>query len=104
MKPIKRIFNSKSFRRRLSLLAFLLTCQLATYAQAKIDVNSPVYVQFIKLEPYIGGLITILVFIAAIRGIQKILRSDPEGKTDLLYAGLGAAAFVGIDVAIRALG
>jgi hypothetical protein len=45
-----------------------------------------------------------LVFIAAIRGIQKILRSDPEGKTDLLYAGLGAAAFVGIDVAIRALG
>lgn len=104
MKSIKRFFCSKKTSSRLTLVLFMLSWQLSSFAQAKISDQNPVYQEFIKLEPYISGLITILVFIAAIRGVQKILRSDPEGKTDLMYAGLGAAAFVGIDLAIRALG
>jgi prepilin signal peptidase PulO-like enzyme (type II secretory pathway) len=104
MKSIKHFFLSKTVTRRFTLILLLLFWHLSSFAQATISDQSPVYREFIKLEPYISGLVTILVFIAAIRGIQKILRSDPEGKTDLMYAGLGAAAFVGLDLAIRALG
>ena len=104
MKTVKPSFRPLAIRRRFTLLTIMLTWYLASFGQAQISDQSPVYREFIKLEPYIGGLITILVFMSAIRGIQKILRSDPEGKSDLMNAGLGAAAFVGIDLAIRALG
>ena len=88
---------------KIKLLGFFVTLQIAANAQTSIQANSPVYQEFVKMEPYISGLVTILVFIGAIRGIQKILRSDPEGKTDLMYAGLGAAAYVGLDLLIKTL-
>ena len=104
MKPLQTIKKSQHYKKG-ELLICLVLLQLSSHAQSgsKIESSNPVFTEFVKILPYVNGLVTILVFIAGVRGIQKILRSDPEGKTDLLYAGLGAAAYVGLIAAVQML-
>ena len=91
----------KSCKKIAIILANLFLLQITATAQnTTTATGSTEFQKFIKLLPYINGLVTILVFIGAFKGIQKILRSDPDGKVDLMYAGLGAAAYAGLYAAI----
>ena len=105
-KKLARI--QKSFRKhikKIQLFAAFVFFQMYSFAQntSGIKNDSDVYKAFVKLLPYLNGLVTVLVFIAGVRGVIKILRSDPEGKTDLMYAGVGAAAYVGLSNAVLLL-
>jgi len=92
--------NSK----KLNLLIFLVLLNLSTFAQnTNIDSGGTVFSYFTKVLPYINGLVAILVFIGGFRGIIKILRSDPEGKTDLMYSFVGAALYAGLLGVIKLL-